>query len=254
MQNAFRKVLTLVGVVAIAGSVSHADIVFNVGDGEDEGVFGKAGGVVIQFGEFNQAPQNWTPARPTDGLTYSIDSISFIKNNGSTGVGGTYDELWIGVYDSIEGDGESEALIGNFLGASTTSVDFASFEEGQTVAWNFEGVVLEAGTNQQLVFLFQLSNEPSTKMVVNEGAISLVRVAGSGGGFGDQGAGTVFADEGAETRGNQTVFMDIEFTELPESTNGTLITLGSLGGSAFLLLGLTLLMTGRFGAPKRSGG
>ena len=133
-------------------------------------VFGAARGVALRVGP-DTPTRNWSAGAPVEGAKYSVSSITLTKGNNDS----TIDNLWIGVYDSIEGN-----LLGSFLGASVTSVEWGKAREGDRLTWEFSDVNFTVADDSHLLFVFQLDGEaqrtPLPQAQVPEGATAIRRM------------------------------------------------------------------------------
>lgn len=201
--------------------------------------FGRIGGAYVAFSSSvsSTVETNWGGAPPVDGSTYSIDSISFVKNN-PTGEG--FSELWIGVYGSYSGTanpGGSAGVFGDFLGVSSASVAWSTFNTGSTVTWTFDGITATASSGQTLYFAFQTSAASlagEAPLIATEGQTSVRRLPGDGNNFDNQGAAMIEAmlavPVGSEgyLRDNRVPFINLETTLIPEPSSSALLGLGAL--------------------------
>ena len=227
MNPKFKKMIATFGAIALAGSFAQAQqLNYNVSDAASAN-WGRAAGAVVTFGE-NAPGTNWSPSTPVNGTAYFINSVSFIKNNNDA----TFDQLWIGVYDSFSGQGTEEGDLGNFLGASNASVAFGAAAEGDSLTWDFDNVSLEAADNQQLVFMFQESaGEMTTKLEPEEGELALRRLVNDANHtIAAQGSAVIHGAPVAGIAGERVLFMDVDISVVPEpSTYAAIFGLAALG-------------------------
>lgn len=206
--------------------VAHPQLSYSVTQASP-GTFGQTSGTIVQFGSHSgDINDRWSPDLPVDGVTYSIDSVSFVKNNTND----TFENLWVGVYGSYSGGADNEALtVGDFRGASTNSVAFGAAGAGDILTWTFENVSLQAGDGQSLVFLFQTSaDEMTSKMNFADGQIAVQRTTSNGGTV--SGSWIISGGTANQIRTGQSLIMDLDISVIPEpSTYAAIVGLAVLG-------------------------
>ncbi len=194
------------------------------------GNFGRTAGAYVLFsstGLDSAANLNWGSAPPQDGQLYSIDSVSFVKNN--VGPATSPANLWIGVYTGYSG-----GTLTGFLGASNASVAWAAATSGSTHTWSFDGISVTADPGVQLYFMFQTSADARTSQLglTAENDLSIVRLPDSGttnGGahtYAAQGVG-IIQDNGTD-RTDRIPFITLQTTLIPEPSSAALFGLGAL--------------------------
>ena len=199
--------------------------------------FGRIGGVYTTFSSTLEptAAANWAGAPPVDGNTYTIDTLSLVKNNAAgTGLA----NLWVGVYGSYSGSTSSRGVYGDFLGVSTSAVAWSTLGPGASATWSFNGVTATAASGKMLYFAFQTSADSlSGSAPINsvEGETAGQRLPGDGNTATNQGAGIIEAmlptpiSTNGYLRDTRVAVMNLAVTPVPEPSAAALGALGALG-------------------------
>ncbi len=227
--NAFLTAAVALSFAAQAGAATlHIDNTTTTPPGT--GNFGRTAGAYVLFsstGLDSTANLNWGSAPPQDGQPYSIDSVSFVKNN--VGPATSPENLWVGVYTGYAG-----GTLTGFLGASNASVAWAAATSGSTQTWSFDGISVTANSGVQLYFMFQTSAEARTTQLglSAENDISTRRLTDNGttnGGahtYAAQGAGII--QDNGDVRDTRIPFITLQTTLIPEPSSAALFGLGAL--------------------------
>lgn len=200
------------------------------------GNFGRIGGVYTTFSSTLEptAAANWAGGAPVDGNTYSIDTLSLVKNNAAgTGLA----NLWVGIYGSYSGSTSSRGVYGDFLGVSTSAVAWSTLGPGVTATWSFSGVTATAASGKMLYFAFQTSADSlsgSAPINAVEGETAGQRLPGDTNTAINQGTGIIEAmlptpvSTNGYLRENRVAVMSLAVSPVPEPSSAGLAALASL--------------------------
>jgi MYXO-CTERM domain-containing protein len=231
-----RFLLPAVAAATLSLTLSAGAATLQIASGTPGG-FGRIGGVYTAFSSTveSSVAANWGGAAPVDGNTYSLDTLTLVKNNAS---GTGFADLWVGIYGSYSGSTSSRGVYGDFLGVSTASVAWSTLGPGATASWSFSGVTATAASGKQLFFALQTSAASLSGLApinATEGQSSVQRLPGDTNTFTNQGAGIIEAmlptPAGSEgyLRNTRVGLMSLTVSPVPEPSVAALGALGALG-------------------------
>lgn len=160
------------------------------------GNYGDANGAVVNFS--SATPSTAWDASPTNGTTYSLDSITFYRAAAAPNAEITAaTTIWVNVYQLTYTGGAATLNASNYLGSSTNSftgqqwIDAAG---GAAFTWNFD-FNATAGENQALFFVYRGSADATGTVL----RLPSQRMPDAAGDYAAAGAGT-WATFGATNR------------------------------------------------------